>query len=209
MVAHDLHHGLGPARPTLIEELLKAREAGLGSLRRFGCQLGEIALVVVRVRRGSVQHPVFAAGRLDDETVPVGEPIDVAVPAGALLQRRSGDRVAPIPGLERAPRDQHAWDPDAATLTQDETWSVRYARPGQSYGWDPVVEGGELWWLDNGEHTYTTSMAYVMEEAARRRVPVVVLDRPNPINGYQVEGPALDEGISHFAAYFFQARRTG
>ena len=43
-------------------------------------------------------------------------------------------------------------------------------------------------------YTYMTTMAYVMEEAAKRRMPVVVLDRPNPINGFQIEGPALDKG---------------
>ena len=42
-------------------------------------------------------------------------------------------------------------------------------------------------------YTYTTTMAYVLEEAAKRRLPVVVLDRPNPINGFQIEGPALDK----------------
>ena len=58
-------------------------------------------------------------------------------------------------------------------------------------------------------YTYTTSMAYVMEEAAKRKVPVVVLDRPNPINGYDIEGPGLDAGISHFAAYFSMPIRHG
>ena len=32
-------------------------------------------------------------------------------------------------------------------------------------------------------------MGYVMEEAAKRKIAVVVLDRPNPINGWQIEGP--------------------
>lgn len=58
-------------------------------------------------------------------------------------------------------------------------------------------------------YTYTTSMAYVMEEAAKRKVPVVVLDRPNPINGFEIEGPSLDAGISHFAAYFSMPIRHG
>ena len=31
-------------------------------------------------------------------------------------------------------------------------------------------------------------MGYVMEEAAKRKIAVVVLDRPNPINGWQIEG---------------------
>ena len=43
-------------------------------------------------------------------------------------------------------------------------------------------------------YTYMTTMAYVMEEAAKRKLPVVVLDRPNPIDGFQIEGPALDKG---------------
>ena len=38
-------------------------------------------------------------------------------------------------------------------------------------------------------YTYMTTMAYVMEEAARRKLMVVVLDRPNPIDGFHVEGP--------------------
>ena len=45
-------------------------------------------------------------------------------------------------------------------------------------------------------YTYMTTMAYVMEEAAKRKMPVVVLDRPNPINGLQIEGPALDKDAS-------------
>jgi uncharacterized protein YbbC (DUF1343 family) len=51
-------------------------------------------------------------------------------------------------------------------------------------------------------YTYTTTMAYVMEEAAKRRLPVVVLDRPNPVNGWQIEGPALDQQSVGFTGYF-------
>ena len=38
-------------------------------------------------------------------------------------------------------------------------------------------------------YTYPTTMGYVMEEAAKRKIKVVVLDRPNPIGGWQIEGP--------------------
>jgi uncharacterized protein YbbC (DUF1343 family)/CubicO group peptidase (beta-lactamase class C family) len=51
-------------------------------------------------------------------------------------------------------------------------------------------------------YTYMTTMAYVMEEAAKRNLPVHVLDRPNPINGFLVEGPALDKGMVGFTGYF-------
>jgi uncharacterized protein YbbC (DUF1343 family)/CubicO group peptidase (beta-lactamase class C family) len=50
-------------------------------------------------------------------------------------------------------------------------------------------------------YTYTTTMAYVLEEAAKRRLPVVVLDRPNPIGGFQIEGPALDKAQIGFTGY--------
>jgi uncharacterized protein YbbC (DUF1343 family)/CubicO group peptidase (beta-lactamase class C family) len=51
-------------------------------------------------------------------------------------------------------------------------------------------------------YTYTTTTAYVMEEAAKRKLPVFVLDRPNPVNGWQVEGPALDKDSTGFTGYF-------
>ena len=43
-------------------------------------------------------------------------------------------------------------------------------------------------------YTYVTTMAYVLEEAAKRKIPVVVLDRSNPINGWMVEGPGARQG---------------
>jgi len=38
-------------------------------------------------------------------------------------------------------------------------------------------------------YTYTVTMAYCMEEAAKRNIAFYVLDRPNPIGGEIVEGP--------------------
>lgn len=58
-------------------------------------------------------------------------------------------------------------------------------------------------------YTYPTTMAYVMEEAAKRNVTVMVLDRPNPIGGASVEGPGLDAGIDGFVAYFPMPVRHG
>jgi uncharacterized protein YbbC (DUF1343 family) len=51
-------------------------------------------------------------------------------------------------------------------------------------------------------YTYMTTMAYVMEEAAKRNIAVVVLDRVNPINGFQIEGPSLDKSQVGFTGYF-------
>ncbi|MEO8348876.1 MAG: DUF1343 domain-containing protein, partial [Acidobacteriota bacterium] len=41
-------------------------------------------------------------------------------------------------------------------------------------------------------YTYITTVAYLQEEAARAKVPIVVLDRPDPIGGSRIEGPLAD-----------------
>ena len=51
-------------------------------------------------------------------------------------------------------------------------------------------------------YTYTTTMGYCMEEAAKRGIAFFVLDRPNPIGGEIVEGPMLDADKTSFTAYF-------
>jgi uncharacterized protein YbbC (DUF1343 family)/CubicO group peptidase (beta-lactamase class C family) len=51
-------------------------------------------------------------------------------------------------------------------------------------------------------YTYSTTTAYVLEAAASAGVPVMVLDRPNPIDGYSIEGPGLDPGQASFTGYF-------
>jgi uncharacterized protein YbbC (DUF1343 family) len=51
-------------------------------------------------------------------------------------------------------------------------------------------------------YTYTVTMAYCMEEAAKRKIPFFVLDRPNPMGGEIVEGPMLDPDKTSFVAYF-------
>ena len=58
-------------------------------------------------------------------------------------------------------------------------------------------------------YTYTTTMAYCMEEAARRNISFYVLDRPNPLGGEIVEGPLLDADKTSFTAYFRLPTRYG
>ena len=58
-------------------------------------------------------------------------------------------------------------------------------------------------------YTYLTTLVYVMEEAARHRIPVLVLDRPNPITGRHVEGPLMDLDLASFTAPHPIPVRTG
>jgi uncharacterized protein YbbC (DUF1343 family) len=45
--------------------------------------------------------------------------------------------------------------------------------------------------------TYVGAMVYSMRASARVRKPIIVLDRPNPITGYIIEGPVLDSLLAN------------
>ena len=50
-------------------------------------------------------------------------------------------------------------------------------------------------------YTYISTLGYVIEEAAKAKLPIIVLDRANPINGVDVEGPIADTDKLSFTAY--------
>jgi uncharacterized protein YbbC (DUF1343 family) len=51
-------------------------------------------------------------------------------------------------------------------------------------------------------YTYVYTLSHVMEAAADTGLPVVVLDRPNPLGGERVEGPVLDPGLASFVGRY-------
>ena len=90
---------------------------------------------------------------LDPETLDAVAEVDASEPSIARLSAL-GDEVYLV-GDDTVFR--YRWD--GRTLAPDETWSFRYrTAPDQSYGWDPVLAGGHVWFLDNGEHTFAGSM---------------------------------------------------
>ena len=50
-------------------------------------------------------------------------------------------------------------------------------------------------------YTFVYTVAHIMEAAGRAGIPVVVLDRPNPIGG-SIEGPVLDPELSSFVGRY-------
>jgi uncharacterized protein YbbC (DUF1343 family) len=98
---------------------------------------------------------------------------------------------------------------DAATGIQ--IWSLYGAerRPSAT-----MLDGIEVLVFDIQDvgvryYTYLTTLVYVLEEAGRRGIPVVVLDRPNPITGRLVEGPVTDGDLRSFTAPHTIPVRTG
>ncbi len=58
-------------------------------------------------------------------------------------------------------------------------------------------------------YTYISTLGYVMEEAGKAKLAIFVLDRPNPINGNDVEGPIADADKLSFTAYHTLPVRHG
>jgi uncharacterized protein YbbC (DUF1343 family) len=51
-------------------------------------------------------------------------------------------------------------------------------------------------------YTFIYTMALAMKSCAELGKPVIVLDRPNPINGISIEGPVLDPRFSSFVGMY-------
>jgi len=50
-------------------------------------------------------------------------------------------------------------------------------------------------------YTYISTLGLAMEAAAKQKIKFIVLDRVNPINGVEVEGPLADSNKLSFTAY--------
>lgn len=58
-------------------------------------------------------------------------------------------------------------------------------------------------------YTFIYTMANCLRAAARKGLPVIVCDRPNPIGGVAVEGPMLETGYESFVGQFPMPMRHG
>lgn len=72
----------------------------------------------------------------------------------------------------------------------------RTPNPEQLSGLDVLVY--DLQDVGARHYTYTSTLEHVMKAAASLDIPVVVLDRPNPITGLNAEGKVLETGFVSF-----------
>ncbi len=52
--------------------------------------------------------------------------------------------------------------------------------------------------IGSRSYTYISTLKYCLEEAAKNQIPIIILDRPNPVNGILVDGPVLDPEFESF-----------
>lgn len=50
-------------------------------------------------------------------------------------------------------------------------------------------------------YTYISTMGHALRSAAEAGIPLMVLDRPNPIGGVAISGPVLDKGLESFVGF--------
>ena len=127
--------------------------------------------------------------------------------------RRNVNLLASAPGRE-APGDLLARARPRRHLDDAECAPRARAPPGRPCGASTAATGGPpaamLQGLDTlvfdiqdvgvRYYTYLTTLVYVLEEAARHGIAVVVLDRPDPLTGAIVEGPVMDPDLRSFTA---------
>ncbi len=73
-------------------------------------------------------------------------------------------------------------------------------RPADLEGLDAVLY--DLQDVGARYYTFVYTLSFLMEAAREAGIPVVVLDRPNPIGGVAVEGPVLRPGHESFVGRF-------
>jgi uncharacterized protein YbbC (DUF1343 family)/CubicO group peptidase (beta-lactamase class C family) len=135
--------------------------------------------------------------------------------------RRAIDLIANAPGvkLQAIFSPEHGLSGEANTDvpngfdagTGRPVWSLYGAtkRPSPAMLKDVTVLVFDIQDVGARYYTYLTTLIYVMEEAAKQRIPVLVLDRPNPITGRVVEGPLMDPDLQSFTSPHTIPVRTG
>jgi uncharacterized protein YbbC (DUF1343 family) len=58
-------------------------------------------------------------------------------------------------------------------------------------------------------YTFIYTLSYIMEACGEQKIEVVVLDRPNPISGSEIEGPVLEPEYASFVGRFPIPTRHG
>lgn len=72
---------------------------------------------------------------------------------------------------------------------------------------DEMLEGVDMMVYDiqdvgSRSYTFISTLGLVMRSCAELGIPVVVLDRPNPLGGLKVEGPLVRDGFNSFVGQY-------
>ena len=97
----------------------------------------------------------------------------------------------------------------------DKTGLIIHSLYGETYKPTPqMLEGVEALVYDIQDlgvrqYTYESTLALAMQAAAEKNIPIVVLDRPNPVTGTIIEGNILEDPFKSFVGIYPVLSRHG
>jgi uncharacterized protein YbbC (DUF1343 family) len=138
------------------------------------------------------QTGVDRAGTLTIDRLAASEAVELV----ALFSPEHGIRGAAAPGEKVASGTDERTGLPIHSLYGD----TRKPTPEMLRGIDALVF--DIQDIGARPYTYVYTMALGMEAAAGAKIPFVVLDRPNPINGVVVEGNQLDTAFATFVGMY-------
>lgn len=125
-----------------------------------------------------------------------------------ILNSAEGVRLVTLFGPEHGVRgDAYAGEYVASStdaLTGLKVYSIygQYREPSQEMldGLDIVVY--DIQDVGTRSYTFISTLGLVMRACARKGIPVMVLDRPNPLGGNKIEGCCVEDGFYSFVSEF-------
>ena len=78
--------------------------------------------------------------------------------------------------------------------------STREPTPEMLKGLDIVIY--DIQDVGSRSYTFISTLGLVMRACAAADIPVMVLDRPNPLGGLKVEGPLVESGFNSFISQY-------
>jgi uncharacterized protein YbbC (DUF1343 family) len=132
-----------------------------------------------------------------------------------VLARTPGVRLVALFGPEHGIRGAAAAGDHVASGRDEKTGLPVHSLYGATRKPTPaMLEGVELLVFDIQDvgarpYTYISTMALAMQAAKEKGVPIVVLDRPNPIGGEVVEGGILEPKFASFVGMYPIPERHG
>lgn len=177
---------------------------------------------MARVRTGlervlAEQAPVLAGRRIGLICNPTSVDAELNHAADLLGERRDLKLevlFGPEHGVRGEAQDMDAVEADRDPITGLRCFSLYGAHVGSLEPTPEMLEGLDALVFDIQDigsryYTFVWTMALAMRAAARRGIDFVVLDRPNPIGGAQVEGGLVRPGFESFVGLYSVAVRHG
>lgn len=125
-----------------------------------------------------------------------------------ILFHAPGVRLVALFGPEHGVRGDHTAGETVGATTDSATGLPVYSLYGATRKPTPAMLDGidvlvyDIQDIGCRSYTYISTMGLAMEAAADRDIGFVVLDRPNPLGGLRVEGPAVAAGFASFVSSY-------